>query len=206
MFPLIDLPYDYNAYEPYIDAKTMELHYTKHYQAYLDKFNKAIEGTEMDNDRTLMHIITNISKTNETIRNNAGGYHNHTLFWEMLLPAGSNQRPEWDTQRAIEKRYGDIDTFKEAFTNAALNSFGSGWVWLCRNKENELFICTTPNQDNPAMDIIDEQERGVPVLGLDLWEHAYYLQYQNRRAEYIEAFWKLVNWKLVDDRYQFAPF
>lgn len=204
MFSLIDFPYDFNAYEPYIDARTMELHYTKHYQAYLDNFNKAIEGTEMD--RTLMHIITNISKTNETMRNNAGGYHNHTLFWGMLVPTYKQHELHMATQQAIEKRYGSVDHFKKEFTEVALSCFGSGWVWLCRNRGNELFICTTPNQDNPSMDIIDEQQRGVPILGLDLWEHAYYLQYQNKRAEYINAFWNLVNWRLVDDRFQYATF
>lgn len=205
MFTLPELPHDFNAYEPYIDAKTMELHYTKHHQAYLDKFNKAIAGTEMEDEKTVMSVITNISKTNDIIRNNAGGYHNHNLFWSMLtLPKG--QEPEKITARAIEKHYGDFTSFKAEFAKFALNSFGSGWVWLCRNKVNELFICTTPNQDNPSMDIIDEQKRGIPILGLDLWEHAYYLQYQNRRAEYIECFWNIVNWETVDDRLQYASF
>jgi superoxide dismutase, Fe-Mn family len=199
-FSLPELPYSFDALEPYIDAKTMEVHYTKHHQAYLDKFNKAIEGTDMAT-KPLEYIIRNISKTNDTVRNNAGGYYNHNLFWLILSPKGGGE-PTGPVGEAIRKRYQDFNTFKSEFTQAALNRFGSGWVWLCKNSANELFICSTPNQDNPLMDVVDEQCKGIPILGLDVWEHAYYLKYQNRRAEYIEAFWNVVNWEEVNKRFQ----
>lgn len=201
-FSLPKLPYSFDALEPYIDAKTMEVHYTKHHQAYLDKLNQAIEETDMSK-KPLEYIIQNISKTNDTVRNNGGGYYNHNLFWLMLSPQGGGE-PTGPVGEAIRIRYQDINAFKSEFTQAALNRFGSGWVWLCVNQAGELFICSTPNQDNPLMDVVDDQCKGTPILGLDVWEHAYYLKYQNKRAAYIEAFWNIVNWEEVNKRFQLA--
>jgi Fe-Mn family superoxide dismutase len=201
-FSLPALPYSFDALEPYIDAKTMEVHYTKHHQAYLDKLNKAIEGMDMAT-QPIAYIIQNISKANDTIRNNGGGFYNHHLFWLMLSPQGGGE-PTGSVAEAIKKRYGDFSIFKSEFTQAALNQFGSGWAWLCKNSKNELFICATPNQDNPIMDVVDEKYQGIPILGLDVWEHAYYLKHQNRRAEYIDAFWNIVNWEDVNRRFQSA--
>lgn len=201
-FSLPALPYSFDALEPYIDAKTMEVHYSKHHQAYLDKLNKAIKGMDMAT-HPIAYIIQNISKANDTIRNNGGGFYNHHLFWLMLSPQGGGE-PTGSVAEAIKKRYGDFSIFKSEFTQAALNQFGSGWAWLCKNSENELFICATPNQDNPMMDVVSEKYQGIPILGLDVWEHAYYLKHQNRRTEYIDAFWNIVNWEDVNRRFQSA--
>jgi len=199
-FELPPLPYAPEALEPHIDATTMQLHHAKHHQAYLDKLNKAIEGTDLA-ARSIEDILKNVSNYSVTIRNNGGGYYNHNLFWPMLTPNGGGE-PTGAIADAINQKFQNFSQFKEAFAQAALDQFGSGWAWLCKNDIGELFICSTPNQDNPIMDVIEEESKGIPVLGLDVWEHGYYLKYQNRRAEYIEAFWNIVNWEEVNRRFQ----
>ncbi len=197
-FKFEDLPYSFGALEPYIDAKTMELHYTKHYRGYYDKFLAAIAGSEMEN-MSLKDIFKNISKYSAGVRNNGGGYFNHQLFWNVMGPqAGGN--PEGELADAINKQFSSFDSFKNVFTNAAATRFGSGWAWLCVEADKSLSVCSTPNQDNPLMDV--SECKGTPIFGLDVWEHAYYLKYQNRRPEYIDAFWNVVNWKNVASNYQ----
>lgn len=198
-FELRPLPYAPDALEPHIDAITMQLHHAKHHQAYLDKLNKAIEGTDLA-IKSIEDILKNISTASPVVRNNGGGYYNHNLFWPMLAPNGGGE-PTGAVSEAINGQFTDFAQFKEAFTQAALDHFGSGWAWLCKNEVGDLVICVTPNQDNPIMDIVEEGNRGIPILGLDVWEHAYYLKYQNRRAEYIEAFWNIVNWDEVNKRF-----
>ena len=193
------LEYDFNALEPYIDAQTMELHYTKHHQGYYNNFLKAVDGTKLE-ETPLENIFSSISKESETIRNNGGGYYNHNLFWENMTP--SKQQIPGNLQKAIEKDFGSVDAFKEEFSTAAKSRFGSGWAWLAVDEKGKLFVTSTPNQDNPLMDLADE--RGTPLLGLDVWEHAYYLKYQNRRAEYVDNFWNIVNWDVVNKRLQQA--
>lgn len=195
MFTLPKLSYSYDALEPYIDAKTMEIHHTKHHQAYIDKLNKAIEGTEWEG-KTIEEILANISKLDRVVRNNAGGHWNHSFFWEILSPEKS--MPTGELLNAINKSFGSFEEFKNKFTESATTLFGSGWVWLIV-QNGELKIVQTPLQDNPFMD--DAKEKGTPILGLDVWEHAYYLNYQNRRAEYISAFWNVVNWEAVSEKY-----
>lgn len=199
-FKLPDLPYDYDALEPHIDAKTMEIHHTKHHQTYVNKANDALEGHPMA-DRPVEEVLKNIDSLNEDIRqaviNNAGGHANHSLFWEILSPDGGGE-PKGSVAEAIDKAFGSFDAFKEKFTNAATSRFGSGWAWLVVNKNNELEVISTPNQDSPLM-------KGMaPILGLDVWEHAYYLNYQNRRPDYIKAFWNVVNWDKVEENYKEA--
>jgi Fe-Mn family superoxide dismutase len=201
-FELPPLPYAPEALEPHIDATTMQLHHAKHHQAYLDKLNKAIEGTDLA-ARSIEDILKNVSNYSTVIRNNGGGYYNHNLFWPMLTPNGGGE-PTGAIVDGINQKFQSFAQFKEAFAQAALDQFGSGWAWLCKDLTGELFICSTSNQDNPIMDIIEEDSKGIPVLGLDVWEHGYYLKYQNRRAEYIEAFWNIVNWEEVNRRFQ-AP-
>jgi Fe-Mn family superoxide dismutase len=201
-FGLPPLPYAPDALEPYIDATTMQLHHAKHHQAYLDKLNKAIEGTDLK-AKSIEDILKNVSNASPIVRNNGGGYYNHNLFWPMLTPNGTGE-PIGAVAEVINNRFKDFEQFKQEFTQAALDHFGSGWAWLCKNDKEELFICTTLNQDNPIMDVVEEGSRGTPILGLDVWEHAYYLKYQNRRAEYIEAFWNIVNWEEVTKRFK-AP-
>lgn len=195
MFTLPKLSYSYDALEPYIDSKTMEIHHTKHHQAYIDKLNKAIEGTEWEG-KTIEEILANISKLDRVVRNNAGGHWNHSFFWEILSPEKS--MPTGELLNAINKSFGSFEEFKNKFTESATTLFGSGWVWLIV-QNGELKIIQTPLQDNPFMD--DAKEKGTPILGLDVWEHAYYLNYQNRRAEYISAFWNVVNWEAVSEKY-----
>lgn len=197
MFLLPKLPYAYDALEPHIDAQTMEIHHTKHHQAYIDKLNKAIEGTEWA-DKTLEEILANVSKLDWVVRNNAGGHWNHSFFWEIL---GKDSSPEGKILEGINKSFGSFEDFKNKFTESATTLFGSGWVWLIK-QGNELKIIQTPLQDNPLMD--DAKEKGTPILGLDVWEHAYYLKYQNRRAEYIAAFWNVIDWKAVDQKFMLA--
>ena len=193
VFP--ELGYAYNALEPYIDAQTMELHYSKHHKGYYNNFMAAAEGTEML--KTPMEkIFANISKHSSTIRNNGGGYYNHSLFWENMTSAKNDMPSKLKT--AIEKDLGSVDAFKETFGKAAKTRFGSGWAWLSVDKKGKLFVSSTPNQDNPLMD--DVEEKGTPLLCLDVWEHAYYLKYQNKRADYVDNFWNIVNWDVVNKR------
>ena len=196
-FQLPDLKYGYDALEPNIDARTMEIHHTKHHGGYTKKLNSAIEGTELEN-KTIEEILAGISTLPVGVRNNGGGYYNHTLFWEIMGPNGGGT-PTGEVARAIDDAFGSFDSFKEKFTTAATGRFGSGWAWLIKDNQGKLHVTDTPNQDNPLMDIA--QVKGFPVLGLDVWEHAYYLKYQNRRPEYIEAFWNVIDWDAVNKRY-----
>jgi superoxide dismutase, Fe-Mn family len=193
------LPYAYNALEPYIDARTMEIHYDKHHRAYYTNFMNAIKGTPLEN-MAIEEIFATISKQTEAIRNNGGGYFNHIFFWNSLIAGSAGPSAELST--ALTKSFGSMDKFKETFTNAAKTRFGSGWAWLCLNADKTLAVGSTPNQDNPLMDI--SPLKGKPLLTLDVWEHAYYLKYQNKRADYIDAFWNIVNWEEIDKRYQKA--
>ncbi len=196
---LPELPYGLDALEPYIDAKTMEVHHDKHHQAYVDKLNAALEGHEDLQELTVEEILSNLDRIPEEIRiavkNNGGGHYNHSLFWKMMKHDGGGE-PTGDLADAIAKKFGDISKFKESFANAAATLFGSGWVWLVENNDNELEIVQTRNQDSP---ISDGQK---PLLGLDVWEHAYYLKYQNRRPEYIANWWNAVNWDKVEENYK----
>jgi Fe-Mn family superoxide dismutase len=199
-FQLPDLPYDYNALEPHIDEKTMKVHHQKHHNGYTTKLNKAIEGTDLEN-KSIEQILRNVSKHSTAVRNNGGGFYNHGLFWNSMSPDGGGQ-PEEITRihKGLEMAFGGFDQFKEQFKAAATGQFGSGWAWLCVDEPvGDLYICATPNQDNPIMDVNDFG--GVPILGIDVWEHAYYLNYQNRRADYIDAFFKVINWKVIEERY-----
>ncbi|MDX9769310.1 MAG: superoxide dismutase [Tenuifilaceae bacterium] len=195
-FELKNLPYSYDALEPYIDAQTMEIHHTKHHGAYTANLNKAIEGTDLAS-KSIEEILQNISKHPAAVRNNGGGFYNHNLFWSVMGP-NAGGAPSGELAKAIDKHFGSFDSFKEKFNAAAATRFGSGWAWLVKRGE-ELLITSTPNQDNPLMDVAEVQ--GIPILGLDVWEHAYYLKYQNRRPEYIDNFWKVVNWKEVESRF-----
>jgi Fe-Mn family superoxide dismutase len=190
-----ELGYAYNALEPYIDAQTMELHYSKHHRGYFNNFMAAAEGTPMLKT-PMEQILANISKHSATIRNNGGGFYNHTLFWENMTGV-KNEIPA-SLKSAIEKDFGSLETFKETFSKAAMTRFGSGWAWLSVDKNGKLFVSSTANQDNPLMDVVEE--KGTPILCLDVWEHAYYLKYQNKRADYVNVFWNVVNWKVVNDR------
>jgi Fe-Mn family superoxide dismutase len=195
-FQLPKLQYDYDALEPYIDAKTMEIHYTKHHAAYTNNLNAAIEGKNFK-ENTIEDLLRNISQHNVTVRNNGGGYYNHSLFWEIMTP-NKDQEPSGKIREAIDATFGSFKDFKDTFTKAAMGRFGSGWAWLVK-RGNTLIVSSTPNQDNPLMDVAEIQ--GIPILGIDVWEHAYYLKYQNRRAEYIEAFWHVINWEEVERRF-----
>jgi Fe-Mn family superoxide dismutase len=200
-FELPKLPYAYDALEPHIDARTMEIHYTKHHQAYTNNLNNAIQGTEWEG-KPIEEILQNVSKISPAVRNNAGGYFNHNLFWTVMSPNGGGQ-PTGELADAINQAYGSFDQFKEKFNAAAATRFGSGWAWLCVHKGGKAEVCSTPNQDNTLMDV-KEGCGGTPILGLDVWEHAYYLNYQNRRPDYISAFWNVVNWDEVTRRYNEA--
>ncbi len=194
---LPDLPYGHDALEPYIDERTMEIHHGKHHQAYVNNLNNAIEGTEMEN-MTLEEIFRNMSQYPVAVRNNGGGHWNHDLFWKIMGPDGGD-KPSGELLSAIEKRFNSFEDFQEAFNRAGATRFGSGWAWLIVDANGELQVTSTPNQDNPLMDVAEKQ--GTPILGVDVWEHAYYLKYQNRRPEYLSNFWKVVNWKEVERRY-----
>jgi len=199
-YELPKLPYEYDALEPSIDAKTMEIHHTKHHQGYTNKFNNAIEGTDLE-DQTIEDIFSSVSEHSTAVRNNGGGFYNHSLFWSILAPnAGGN--PTGDLAEAIDNEFGSFDAFKEEFSSVAGGRFGSGWAWLIVNADGDLEVTSTPNQDNPLMDVADVQ--GTPILGLDVWEHAYYLNYQNRRPDYISSFWNVVNWDKVAENYSEA--
>src|ERR1700741_995861 len=198
-FELPKLAYDYNALEPHIDAKTMEIHHSKHHQAYVTNLNNAIAGTDAEK-MSIEDICKNISKYPAAVRNNGGGHYNHSLFWTVLGPNAGGQ-PSGALAEAINAAFGTFDAFKEKFAAAGTTRFGSGWAWLIV-KDGKLEICSTPNQDNPLMDVAEV--KGTPILGLDVWEHAYYLNYQNRRPDYITAFWNVVNWSEVAKRFKDA--
>ena len=196
-FELPKLSYSYTALEPHIDARTMEIHHTKHHGAYTTNLNAAIQGTEWES-RSIEEIMASISKLPVAVRNNGGGYYNHNLYWEILAPGGSRE-PKGALLDALNDSFGSVAGFKEAFVKAALTRFGSGWAWLLQS-DNKLVVSSTPNQDNPLMDLAEV--KGNPILGIDVWEHAYYLNYQNRRPDYVEAFWNLINWDEVTRRFK----
>lgn len=198
-FTLAPLPYDYNALEPNIDEQTMRIHHDKHHQGYVDNLNKAVAGTDNEN-KTLDELVKNAGSLSTAIRNNGGGHWNHSFFWEILSPNGGGQ-PEGKLAKAINDAFGSFDEMKEKFNAAGAGRFGSGWAWLGVT-DGKLTICSTPNQDNPLMDIAEC--KCTPVLGCDVWEHAYYLKYQNRRAEYLKNFWNLVNWKKASENFENA--
>jgi Fe-Mn family superoxide dismutase len=198
-FQQIPLPYAYNALEPFIDAMTMEIHHTKHAAGYTKNLNDACVAEKVDIKTTsITSLLASISKYSTKMRNNAGGHYNHELFWQSMQPAPASM-PTGSLAKAIEKSFGTFADFQKAFSEAAKNRFGSGWAWLIINEKKELAICSSANQDNPLMDIAEV--KGYPLLGLDVWEHAYYLKYQNKRADYINNWWNLVNWKFVEERY-----
>ncbi|MGB2435306.1 MAG: superoxide dismutase, partial [Flavobacteriaceae bacterium] len=192
-FELPQLPYANNALEPHIDAKTMEIHHGKHHNGYTTKLNAALEGSGMESN-TIESILENLDMNNAALRNNGGGYYNHCLFWEVMGPNGGGT-PSGALAQAIDTAYGSFEDFKTAFSNAAATQFGSGWAWLCVQKGGEVEVCSSANQDNPLMPGIGCG--GTPILGLDVWEHAYYLNYQNRRPDYINAFFNVINWEKV---------
>ncbi len=194
------LPYNYNALEPFIDAQTMEIHYSKHHAAYVKNLNTAVIGTDTEK-MTITEIFANISKLSPAIRNNAGGHFNHEFFWSILTPE-KNTKPSADLEKAIKETFGSVETLKEKVNAAAAARFGSGWVWLYVGQEGKLAICTTANQDNPLMDVAEN--KGMPILGIDVWEHAYYLKYQNKRADYLTAIWNVINWNEVSNYYKTA--
>jgi Fe-Mn family superoxide dismutase len=194
------LPYSFDALEPYIDKQTMEIHYGKHHKAYYDNFMNSIKGKDLES-MTIRDIFSNMSQYPAAVRNNGGGYYNHNLFWENMTGSGAGL-PSGKLNEAMIKAFGSFNEFKKQFSDAAKSRFGSGWAWLIMDKKGNLLISSTPNQDNPLMDISDIS--GEPLLALDVWEHAYYLKYQNKRADYIEAFWSVVNWKTVAKRYEAA--
>ncbi len=201
-FKLPDLPYAFDALEPHIDARTMEIHHGKHHAGYTNKLNAAIEGTELEGMK-IEDILANVSKYSTAVRNNGGGYYNHNLFWKVMSPDGGGEpSPQMNIHKAIARDFGSYENFKSEFSKAAATRFGSGWAWLCTDKNDRLFIMSTPNQDNPLMDLADRH--GTPVLGLDVWEHAYYLNYQNRRPDYINAFFNVINWQAVSEMYNDA--
>ena len=195
-FTLPALPYGFDALEPHIDQQTMQIHHGKHHQAYVDNLNKAIAGTENEN-KSLEELIAQAGNMPPAVRNNGGGHWNHSFFWQILSPDGG--KPEGKLAQAIDEAFGSLDGLKEKFNAAGGGRFGSGWAWLVVN-EGKLSICSTPNQDNPLMDVAES--KGTPILGCDVWEHAYYLKYQNRRPDYLKAFWNVVNWKKVAELYE----
>tara|TARA_R110002020_G_scaffold39547_8_gene117418 strand:+ start:4540 stop:5148 length:609 start_codon:yes stop_codon:yes gene_type:complete len=196
-FELPKLPYAFDALEPHIDAKTMEIHHDKHHQGYTDKLNDAIKGTDKEG-KTIENILTNLDMDNKAVRNNGGGFYNHSLFWKIMSPNGGG-KPSGDLAKAIESAFGSFEDFKEKFSEAAKTQFGSGWAWLCVHKGGKVDVCSTPNQDNPLMPNVGCG--GTPILGLDVWEHAYYLKYQNKRPDYVGAFWNVINWEEVSANY-----
>jgi Fe-Mn family superoxide dismutase len=198
-FELPQLPYSHDALEPHIDTRTMEIHHGKHHNGYTTKLNAAVEGTDLAG-QSIEDILTNLDMNNAAVRNNGGGYFNHTLFWEVMGPNGGGE-PTGELADAINSAFGSFDNFKDEFSKAAATRFGSGWAWLCV-KEGKLEICSTPNQDNPLMPGVGCG--GYPILGIDVWEHAYYLNYQNRRPDYINGFFNVVNWGEVASKFAAA--
>lgn len=199
-FQFHELPYGYDALTSFIDARTMEIHHTKHYKAYYNNFVKAVADEKLEN-KSLEEIFSKVSKHSTSVRNNGGGYYNHSLFWVLMSPNGGGE-PTGDLMEAIKKSFGSFDSFKSAFEKAAGTRFGSGWAWLLLDENKQLVISSTPNQDNPLMDVAEQ--KGSPLLALDVWEHAYYLQYQNLRGSYVANFWTVVNWDKVNELYQKA--
>lgn len=199
-FKLPDLPYSFDALEPHIDAKTMEIHHDKHHAGYTSKLNDAIAGSPKD-DQSIEEILKNVDKSDSAVRNNGGGFYNHSLFWKVMSPDGGGN-PSGALADAIKNDLGGMDKFKEDFNKAAATRFGSGWAWLVVGSDGKLHITSSPNQDNPLMSFAEV--KGTPILGLDVWEHAYYLNYQNRRPDYISAFWKVINWDQVSKNYENA--
>lgn len=197
-FQLPKLPYAYDALEPHIDARTMEIHHGKHHNGYTTNLNNAIAGTDLEGN-SIEDILANLDMNNGAVRNNGGGFYNHRLFWEIMSPNGGGE-PSGDLAVAINDAYGSFDAFKDAFAKAAATRFGSGWAWLCVHKGGKVEVCSTPNQDNPLMS--GAGCSGTPILGLDVWEHAYYLNYQNRRPDYINAFFNVINWDEVSKRFE----
>ncbi len=197
-FQLPKLPYAYDALEPHIDARTMEIHHTKHHNGYTTNLNNAIINTDLDG-KSINDILENLDMNNAAVRNNGGGYYNHDLFWKVMSPNGGGE-PKGTLAEAINDAFGSYENFKDIFSKAAATRFGSGWAWLCVHKGGKVEVCSTPNQDNPLMP--DAGCSGIPVLGLDVWEHAYYLNYQNRRPDYINAFFNVINWDYVSERFE----
>ena len=201
-FTLPDLPYAKDALEPHIDARTMEIHHDKHHAGYTKKLNAALEGSGHENAK-IEDILKNVSQHGTGVRNNGGGFYNHSLFWQVMSPDGGGQPGErTNLAKAIQRDFGSFDAFKEEFSKAAKGQFGSGWAWLVTDENDKLFVLGTPNQDNPLMDVVERN--GTPILGLDVWEHAYYLNYQNRRPDYVEAFFNVINWDEVNKRFNDA--
>ena len=198
-FELPKLHYSYNSLEPHIDARTMEIHHTKHHAGYTAKLNAAIAGTPLD-QHSIEEILSNLDMSNATVRNNGGGFYNHCLFWQVMSPDANALSGA--LADAIDRSFGSFDQFKAAFSAAAATQFGSGWAWLCAKKGGDLEVCSTPNQDNPLMPGVGCD--GTPILGLDVWEHAYYLNYQNRRPDYIKAFFSVIDWKVVAENFEAA--
>ena len=196
-YKLPELPYSYDALEPHFDAATMEIHHSKHHQGYTNKLNAALEEAGLT-DKNIEDLFGTTSKLSTGIRNNGGGFYNHSLFWSVLSPNGGGE-PKGKVAEAIQETFGFFDAFKDTFNNAAATRFGSGWAWLIVDENKKLKVTSTPNQDNPLMDVATDN--GTPILGLDVWEHAYYLNYQNKRPDYIQAFWNIVNWDEVEKRY-----
>ncbi len=196
-FQLPNLPYAYDALEPHIDARTMEIHHTKHHNGYTTKLNAAIEGTELSG-KSIEDIMKGLDMSNTAVRNNGGGFYNHVLFWEVMSPEGGGT-PGGELSDAINSAFGSFDNFKEEFSKAAATRFGSGWAWLCVHPGGKVEVCSTPNQDNPLMPGV--ACGGHPILGIDVWEHAYYLHYQNRRPDYIKEFFSVINWAKVAENY-----
>ncbi|MBL6594854.1 MAG: superoxide dismutase [Flavobacteriales bacterium] len=196
-FELPQLNYSHDALEPHIDHKTMEIHHGKHHAGYTAKLNAALEGTD-HSDKSIEELMTNLDMSNGALRNNGGGFYNHSLFWKVMSPNGGGT-PSGSLSEAIDRDFGSFENFKDSFSKAAATQFGSGWAWLCANSDGKLEVCSTPNQDNPLMPGVGCD--GTPILGIDVWEHAYYLNYQNRRPDYIEAFFKVVNWEEVQNKY-----
>ena len=199
-FQLPDLSYDYDALEPYIDSKTMQIHHGKHHAGYTSKLNAAIEGTDLEG-KSIEEILKTLDMSNSAVRNNGGGYYNHCLFWDIMSP-NTGGLPTGDLEEAINKRFGSFEEFKSKFSAAAGTRFGSGWAWLCVHSNGDLEVCSTANQDNPLMS--GEGCDGAPILGIDVWEHAYYLNYQNRRPDYVNAFFNVINWESVAKKYKEA--
>ena len=199
-FQLPKLDYSYDALEPHIDARTMEIHHSKHHQGYTNNLNGAIEGTDLEG-KTIENILINLDMDNKAVRNNGGGFYNHSLFWSVMNPDNKG-RLSGPLKDAIEAKFKTFDAFKDEFSKAAKTQFGSGWAWLCAHEDGSVEVCSTPNQDNPLMPKVGCG--GTPILGLDVWEHAYYLNYQNRRPDYVEAFFNVINWNEVERRYAVA--